>query len=368
MYCSPRPEESAKLACTLLRFFTPICLGAIALCAAPQATVNVDELAVHSSTSAKSAVVGSLKRGASVTVGLVLSGSEGSWCEITQSGPPPLSGFVPCGQLNREAPQQPNYSVVSPSGGGASARADTDAAIAEALRLSGTDEAIQQLGDPSIYMAATRQRQLTPQQTAELRELVMQSMRPETFRRAVIASLKSSYPADAYPQLLSLLRSPLARRMTAIEVRESRADPKAIQTFAAGLGQNPPSAQRQAIIRHLDQATRTSERTVDIVVAVMEGIAAGSRDLPPQQSRKIIDDFRAQRGDTVRQAAIVKLLYQYRNVPDDQLNDYATLLASPPAVRFNEAATTGLLEATRQASAEFMRALMQRFPVKPPAP
>ena len=63
------------------------------------------------------------------------------------------------------------------------------------------------------------------------------------------------------------------------------------------------------------------------------------------------------------------LLYEYRSVPNDQLSAYASMLASPAAVRFNEAAEGGLLEATRQASAELMRAMKQRFPVKvPPVP
>jgi hypothetical protein len=48
---------------------------------------------------------------------------------------------------------------------------------------------------------------------------------------------------------------------------------------------------------------------------------------------------------------------------------YASMLASPAAARLNEAAEGGLLEATRQASAELMRAMTQRFPVKvPPVP
>jgi len=352
-----------------LRFITPIWLGAIALYAVPQATVNVDQLPVHSSSSAKSSVVGSLKRGDSVTVGLVLSASDGSWCEITYPGPPPLSGVVPCGQLNQEpVPAQPSHALSSRSND-ALARADTDAAIAEAVRLSGIGQAIAQLGDPSVYLAAMPTKQLTPQQAAEVRALVMQSMRPERFQQAIIASLKKTYPADAYPQLLDVLRSPLARRMAAIELRQSQPDPKALQAFVAGLNQTPPDAQYLAIVRRIDRATGTSQLMVDIVAAVLEGMAADSGQISAEEARKMVAEVRGQRGDTLRQAGLIRQLYEYRGVPNDQLTAYASMLASPSVVRFNDAAESGLLEATRQASAELMRALMQRFPAKaPPVP
>ena len=352
-----------------MRFITPIWLGAIALYAAPQATVNVDELPVHSRSSAKSSVVGSLKRGDSVTVGLVLSGSDGSWCEITHPGPPPLSGVVPCVQLNREPVlEQPSHLLSSPSNA-AVARTDVDAAIGEAIRLSGIGQAIAQLGDPSVYLAAMPTKQLTPQQATEMRVLVMQSMRPEWFQQAVAASLKNTYPADAYPQLLEVLRSPLVRRMTAIELQQSHADPKALQAFVAGLNQTPPDAQHLAIVRRIDQVTGSSQLMVDIVAAVLEGMAAGSGQISAEETRKMVDEVRGQRGDTLRQGGLLHLLYEYRSVPNDQLSAYASMLASPLAVRFNAAAESGLLEATRQASAELMRAMTQRFPVKvPPVP
>jgi hypothetical protein len=343
--------------------------GAAALCVAQQATVDADELAVRANSSPKSNVVGSLKRGDRVTLGLVLSGGNETLCEVTFAGPPGLFGYVPCGKLQREAaPAEPNYTVASPSAsqtrrGGA--RAGTDASIAEALRLSGIGQTIDQLANPALYMSSIPRKNLTPEQLAEVRQIVMQSMRPERFRQAVTASLKSSYPEDDYPQLLDMMRSPLARQMTAIEVQSARVDGKAIQAFATGLQAKPPDAQHLAIIRRIDQATGGSQLMVDIVAAVLEGIASASQ-ISAGETRKMLEEVRGQQGDVLRQAALIRMLYQYRTVPDDQLNEYSAMLSSPVAVRFSQAAATGMLDATRQASAEMMVAIMQRFPVKPP--
>jgi hypothetical protein len=209
-------------------------------------------------------------------------------------------------------------------------------------------------------------KKLTPQQAAEVRALVMQSMQPEKFQQAVTASLKSDFPADAYPQLLELLRSPLARRMAAIELQGSHVDPKALQAFAAGLNQKPLDAQHLAIVRRIDQVTGTSQLIVEIVAALLGGMAEASGQISAEETRKVVDEVRGQRGDTLRQAALLHQLYQYRGVPDDQLSQYASMLASPVAVRFNEVAGSGLLDATRQAGTELMRAVMQRFPTKTP--
>ena len=322
---------------------------------------------MRSSSSSKSNVIGSLKRGDSVTLGLVLSGGEQTWCEVIYQGPPPLSGFVPCGQLHREpVKSEPNYVAASPLASGA-ARIRPDAAIAEALQLSGMSQTLEELGNPALYMSAMPRKNLTAEQLAEVRQIVMQSMRPEKFQQAVTASLMSAYPTEQYPQLLDMLRSPLSKQMTAIELQGSHIDPKALQSFVGGLKEKPPDAQHMAIIHRIDQATGSSQLMVDIVTAVLEGMASGGQ-LSAAETRKMTDDIRGQRGDTLRQAALVRLLYQYRAVPDDQLNAYAAMLSSPAMVRFNQVAATGMLDATRHAAEEMMGTMIRRFQIKMPQP
>jgi len=351
-----------------VRLISLFCFGAVTLCFAQRSIVNVDELPVHSGTSSESGIAGSLKRGNSVTVGLVLSGGGQSWCEISYPGPPPIAGFVPCAQLQREPlSAEPNYTVAGPATS-ATPSVNTDAAISEALRLSGIDQAIQQLGDPSLYLSNLPQAHLSPAQAAEVKQLVMQSMRPERFQQAVAASLKRSYPADAYPQLLDTLRSPLARRMTALELAASRVDPITLQTFLAGLRETPPGAQHLAIVNRIDQATGSSQLLVEIVSAVLEGFASGSGQMTPPQISKLIEEVRGERGNALRQAGQSRLLYQYRGVPDDQLNAYATMLSAPVVVRFNQSAQRGLLDAARQAADEMMRSMIRRFPTTVPPP
>jgi hypothetical protein len=207
---------------------------------------------------------------------------------------------------------------------------------------------------------------LTPERAAEVKALVMRTMRPVRFHQAATASLKKNYPAGAYPQLLDALRSPLVRSMADVELRQSKAAPAEIPAFVAGLNQTPPDPAHMAIVKRIDQATANSQLTVEVVVAILEGLAAGSSgQMTAEDTRKMVDEVRGQRALTLRQNALVNLLYVYRGVPDDQLGEYANLLESQVMMRFNDAAATGLLEAARQGSAELMQAMMGRAASKP---
>jgi len=179
--------------------------------------------------------------------------------------------------------------------------------------------------------------------------VVMQFTRPERFRQAVTASLKKTYPADAYPQLLDLLRSPLARRMTAIW-QQQQPNPD-LQAFAAGLKQTAPGAQRLAIVNRIDQLTLASDNTGTLREAL--GVAG-----VPMSAKQI--DVDRQAGEKVRQARLVLRLYRYRDEPEDQLREYAGMLASPVLVRFYESVRSGMAEAERQALADLVQTIQRR--------
>lgn len=72
--------------------------------AASQAEVKSETLAVHSGMSTTSSVVKTLRKGDHVSVRLQVTGAEGAWCKIAESGQANSFGYVLCSQLSR-APQ-----------------------------------------------------------------------------------------------------------------------------------------------------------------------------------------------------------------------------------------------------------------------
>lgn len=67
------------------------------------AEVQTDTLTVYSGMSTASSVVRGLKRSDQVNIRLQVSGAEGSWCKIAESGQANILGYVLCSQLKRLA-------------------------------------------------------------------------------------------------------------------------------------------------------------------------------------------------------------------------------------------------------------------------
>ena len=76
-----------------------------------QATVKGNSVKVYQEMSARSEIVGELKAGDVVQVGLSVTGEEGVWCEVARIDPPRDLGYVPCGDLER----QPRRHDVAPA-------------------------------------------------------------------------------------------------------------------------------------------------------------------------------------------------------------------------------------------------------------
>jgi hypothetical protein len=66
-----------------------------------RAEVQSDALTVYSGMSTTSSVVRSLRKGDHVSIRLQVSGAEGSWCKIAESGETNSLGYVLCSQLKR---------------------------------------------------------------------------------------------------------------------------------------------------------------------------------------------------------------------------------------------------------------------------
>jgi hypothetical protein len=85
---------------------TTVLAGQAAWAQPEQATVKGDSVKVYREMSARGEVVGVLKAGDVVQVGLSMTGEEGSWCGVARIDPPRNLGYVPCGALERQPPRQ----------------------------------------------------------------------------------------------------------------------------------------------------------------------------------------------------------------------------------------------------------------------
>ena len=80
-----------------------------------QATVKGDSVKVYREMSARGEVVGVLKAGDVVQVGLSMTGEEGNWCGVARIDPPRNLGYIPCGALERQPRRQDAAPAAAPA-------------------------------------------------------------------------------------------------------------------------------------------------------------------------------------------------------------------------------------------------------------
>lgn len=207
---------------------------------------------------------------------------------------------------------------------------------------------------------------------ASVDRVLSRSLRHETvyalLREAFIPQVdRTSLEATA-----AWLRSPLARRITALEIASSEpGTDRKVADYAAELKANRPSNRRLELIQRLDWATGASEISADLFVTVSRGVAqaisaAGppERRLRPGQIDERVAEVRARISDPIRDAHITATLYAYRDLTDDELTTYVLFSSSDAGRWYNVAIHKALVSAVGRAIEQTTTELVRAVPVE----
>jgi hypothetical protein len=173
----------------------------------------------------------------------------------------------------------------------------------------------------------------------ELRAIVRESIASDAIREHAIRRLADGATPTELAALEAWFASPLGASISRAEANAAAAQSAAdFLVFLRGLGAEPPTARRAALVRELERATeatagrvRRFERTLEILLRV-----SGSHASP-----RLGEDARAA---AVRRV-IATLLFTYRGFSDDELSAYLSFLRSG-AARALRAAVGDAIEAS----------------------
>lgn len=232
-----------------------------------------------------------------------------------------------------------SLSVIAASAAARAASAEpTSSQLNELLELSGASTQLEQL---PAHMGGgwDRLRQLDAETADRIEPIFRAAFHPDKVRPLVAAYLTSHVSSEEATQYVLLLRTPIARRMSALEDR--LASPESLREALAYLENADSMAaavERIGVIQRLEAAARTTDSQArllsDVTIAMVKSMAAA---FPPEQrgSEAEIDSARAQIETNARaQLADMNLglmLYIYRSATDAELEQYIELLESPPA-------------------------------------
>lgn len=256
---------------------------------------------------------------------------------------------------------------------------DAGALVDEVLELSGARRALAQI--PGQVQAQIQQRkgQLPETDLARLGDIMTRSFSPDALHAGLRESLSKQADPDRLSLVVRFLRSPLARRMTQLELDATApGSPAEMKKFAERTQASGPPQARLELIQRLDAATGSTEVAVDAAVAVIRAIGKALNAASPQDRRLtareldgMIEKTKAAMSDSLRAAATLQLLFAYRSAADRELGDYVQFWESDPGRWFLRAFRKGLLEAisaaATSAAAEITRALPRDTAASRPA-
>ncbi len=205
--------------------------------------------------------------------------------------------------------------------------------INQVMAESGMDDGIAQL--PGMVAMGFDQQPAPPVGRAEyeaFRKNLIEVFDPDKVRKVVVAHLDANYDADRFAKLLAVINTPLAKKMTALEVAANspQAQHEMMQMGNIIMGQASP--ERLELIRRLDEVMKASEIGVDMQMMMtkvsmtnMNKIVPVAQRMSDEQLEQMLEQMRMQSLYPARQYTQMSLAYAYRSASDDELEAYIRL-------------------------------------------
>jgi hypothetical protein len=317
-----------------------LCTAEIAAGFQISGTVKEDSVQIHARTSGDSSVTGVLNKGQRVTIDFVVNGADGQWCGIG-------TGYVACDALDWTPAPAPG-----PTPNSAASGKPDDSAISDVLELSGiravTSRAATHL-DPRL----ARTQPLSSPELDALKRTIADTAEEE-MQKCIAGKLRERYSARHMADLSQWMRSPLARKMADLDTQLTYAVmlPPDAADYSQFLQKNPPSQRRFALVQRLDSARQTSDSIGRMIAAMIRGAARETEAPRPGQKRmqqadvdKLVQRFRVEIQPAIQQASIMRSLYAFRAVKDNELEQFVRWNESPGGIWLAAAVNEGLSQA-----------------------
>jgi Domain of unknown function (DUF4124)/Uncharacterized protein conserved in bacteria (DUF2059) len=231
------------------------------------------------------------------------------------------------------------------------------ATVEEILDLSGVRAQLPGIAASLGAEYLPRPDQLEGRDSARVARIVAKHFAAERFYVAIQHDFRQ-IDAQQLDALAAWFRSPLGRRITALEIAASRPDAEpAIAAFTAKLKTAPPNATRLELVQRLDWVSGTSDDTADLALAIARSVARAGATSTPAERRarpglveRRVEEMRAQIAGAMGESVRVQMLYAYGPLSDEELKAYVDFLASGHGRAYSRISHAALLRAVREAA------------------
>ena len=292
---------------------------------------------------------------------------------IVYSDQPPQDGVVLTAMPARAAfpvvtaPDAPEVPPAAPAPAAEAAVAasseKSDAAVAstapatvdEILELSGMRPQLPAIAQALGAEYLPRPGQLGDRDGARVTQIVARQFAAAPLYSAVRDEFRRRVERKQLDAMAAWFRSPLGRKVTALEIAASRPEvaPK-IAAFAEALKTVPAAPSRLELVQRLDWVSGTSQETTDLALAIAGSVARAAAAAAPADRRaraglvdRRVEEMRGQMAPPIADSVLTQMLYVYAPLTDADLKAYVDFLGSPAGREYSRSAHGSLLRVVR---------------------
>ena len=156
---------------------------------------------------------------------------------------------------------------------------ERDALIAEALEISGTKKALETIPAQIRAQYDARQTPVRPEDKSRVIRILTDAFRPDVLYSAVRSAFRSNFDAQRMDVVMDKLRSPLFRRIAALELAASEPGARQdLERFAMGLQSDIPPPARVALVLRHEAVMRSADLQIEMAIIASQAV---SRSLEP---------------------------------------------------------------------------------------
>jgi hypothetical protein len=248
---------------------------------------------------------------------------------------------------------------------------EREALITEALEISGTKHALETIPAHIRAQLEVRQTPIKPEEKARIVKILGDAFRTDVLYGAVRAAFKANYDPSRMGFVIGQLRTPLFRKVAALEVAASEPGAKQdLERFAIGLQGDVPKPARVALVQRYEASMRSAELQIEMGVVAFRAVSRSLEPVLPSEKRPTAREMdsaertlRAKQDSLVRDA-LVRWLYTFRSLTDEELGEYVAFAETDAGRWFVTTQRKGLLDAMRTAMDAAARQMAAAFPVK----
>jgi len=212
--------------------------------------------------------------------------------------------------------------------------------IDDVLAVSGIKDVLENLPgqiSQGIRMSALSDPGRVPESVmSEMQDAAMEAYSSEALIDGVAKAIKENWHEKRLREVLETVSTPLSRRMTALESKEP--SPTELGSFVAKLATQPLPSARLALLKQLDDISRSSEFAIKVLSSTVHSVALGATNGCGEGLAAFNKKFEEQRGqfeEDTRNSIRAQMAFTYRSVSDADLRKYIKSMNKESSRWFN---------------------------------